>query len=46
MKRYTIEGEIDLVKLAIDRLKSFEDIALQMNPAGYYVAYSGDDDSI
>lgn len=45
MKRYTIEGEIDLVKVAIERLKAFEDFALQMNPGGYYVAYSGGKDS-
>jgi phosphoadenosine phosphosulfate reductase len=31
--------------VAIDRLKTFEDFALEMNPAGYYVAYSGGKDS-
>ena len=45
MKRYTIEGTIDLVAVAIERLKCFEEIALQMHPAGYYVAFSGGKDS-
>ena len=45
MERYTIEGTINLEKMAIERLKNFEDIALQMNPNGYYVAYSGGKDS-
>jgi phosphoadenosine phosphosulfate reductase len=45
VKRYTIDGEIDLVKIAIERLRSFEEFALEMNSAGYYVAYSGGKDS-
>ncbi|MCL2773477.1 MAG: phosphoadenosine phosphosulfate reductase family protein [Oscillospiraceae bacterium] len=45
MKRYTIYGEVDLVKVAIQRLRDYEEIALQMNPNGYYVAYSGGKDS-
>jgi hypothetical protein len=39
--RYTIDGTVDIVKAAIERLKTFEEIAVNMNPQGYYVAYSG-----
>ena len=45
MKRYTIDGEIDIVKIAISRLKGFEENALRMHSNGYYVAYSGGKDS-
>ena len=45
MERYTIEGTVNLEKMAIERLKCFEDFALQMHPNGYYVAYSGGKDS-
>jgi len=45
MKRYTIDGEIDLVKVAVQRLRDYEPIALQMHPNGYFVAYSGGKDS-
>ncbi len=37
---YTLEGKIDRVKIAIERLKSFEP------PEGYYLAFSGGKDSI
>ena len=45
LQRYTFDGTVDLVKIAVVQLKSYEDIALQMNPNGYYVAYSGGKDS-
>jgi len=45
LKRYTIDGTIDLVKIAIKRLRTYEGIALSMSPQGYYVAYSGGKDS-
>ena len=37
---YTLEGKIDRVQIAIERLKSFEP------PEGYYLAFSGGKDSI
>lgn len=37
---YTLEGKIDRVQVAIERLKSFEP------PEGYYLAFSGGKDSI
>lgn len=46
LKDYTLFGEVDKVKIAIDRLKSFEDIALSMSPDGYYVCDSGGKDSL
>lgn len=36
----------DRVETAIDRIKSFENVALRMNEEGYYVAYSGGKDSL
>ena len=35
----------DKVAIAIERLKSIEDVALSMNPEGYYVCISGGKDS-
>ncbi|MDD5013823.1 MAG: phosphoadenosine phosphosulfate reductase family protein [Atribacterota bacterium] len=37
---YTLEGKVDRVQVAIERLKSFEP------PEGYYLAFSGGKDSI
>jgi len=37
---YTLEGKIDRIQIAIERLKSFEP------PEGYYLAFSGGKDSI
>jgi len=37
---------IDKVNTAIERLKEFERHAIEMNPAGYYLAFSGGKDSI
>lgn len=39
----TLLGKLD--EIAIDRLKTFEDAALEKSPDGYYVAYSGGKDS-
>ena len=39
LKELTLEGEIDRVQVAIDRLKTFEP------PEGYYLAFSGGKDS-
>jgi len=41
----TLFGE-DLVKTAIARLRLYEGLALQRDPEGYYVAFSGGKDSI
>jgi 3'-phosphoadenosine 5'-phosphosulfate sulfotransferase (PAPS reductase)/FAD synthetase len=38
-------GERDMVNIAIERLKLFEPIALNMNPAGYWIGISGGKDS-
>jgi phosphoadenosine phosphosulfate reductase len=43
--RHRLDGDIDMVQRAIDRIKCFEPYALQMHPNGYYVAYSGGKDS-
>jgi len=45
MKRYTLDGTIDLVQIAVTRLWDYEEKALDMHPSGYYVAYSGGKDS-
>jgi len=42
---YKIDGEYDRVKVACDRLRAFESIALQYSDKGYYVADSGGKDS-
>ena len=36
---------LDRVKRAIDLLKYFEPMALELNPKGYYLCYSGGKDS-
>lgn len=46
LKDYTLFGVVDKVKVAIDRLKSFEDVAIDMHPDGYYVCDSGGKDSL
>lgn len=46
LKENTLFGEVDKVQAAIDRLKTFEDIALSMHPDGYYVCDSGGKDSL
>jgi phosphoadenosine phosphosulfate reductase len=45
LKRYTLDGTVDLVKKAIERIKSCEEYAKLNNDEGYYVAYSGGKDS-
>jgi len=40
LKELTLEGEIDRIQVAIERLKTFEP------PEGYYLAFSGGKDSI
>jgi phosphoadenosine phosphosulfate reductase len=39
----TLFGQLE--DIAIDRLREFESVALDMNPDGYYLAYSGGKDS-
>jgi phosphoadenosine phosphosulfate reductase len=39
----TLFGKLE--DLAIERLKTFEPVALSMHPDGYYLAYSGGKDS-
>jgi phosphoadenosine phosphosulfate reductase len=41
----TLFGKIDKVEISVARVKEFEPIALQNNPAGYYVCVSGGKDS-
>lgn len=43
--RHRLDGDIDMVQRAIERIKTFEPYALQMHPDGYCVAYSGGKDS-
>jgi len=46
LREEQLDGTInDKVSTAIDRIKIFEPIALQNNPAGYYVCISGGKDS-
>jgi len=45
LERYTLDGTVDLVKVAVEQLRTYESSALQMHPGGYYVAYSGGKDS-
>ena len=45
LRENTLFGNIDKVKTAIMRIKEFEPIALNINPAGYYVCTSGGKDS-
>jgi len=42
---YTLDGKQDKVKIAIDRIKSFDPISNGFLPDPYYVAYSGGKDS-
>lgn len=45
LKENTLFGERDKIQIAIMRIKEFEPMALQINPAGYYVCISGGKDS-
>jgi 3'-phosphoadenosine 5'-phosphosulfate sulfotransferase (PAPS reductase)/FAD synthetase len=45
LKENELFGNRDKVSIAIMRIKEFEPIALQNNPAGYYVCISGGKDS-
>ena len=45
LKESTLFGDRDKIAIAIERIKTFEPIALQNNPAGYYVCISGGKDS-
>ena len=45
LKENTLFGERDKVAIALARIKEFEPMALQNNPAGYYVCISGGKDS-
>lgn len=42
----TLFGEVNKIEKAIQLLKTYEPIALQNNPNGYYVAFSGGKDSM
>lgn len=46
LKEEQLFGTVDKVQIAIERLKEFERAAIEMNPSGYYVAFSGGKDSI
>jgi len=41
----TLFGMVDKIAIAIERIKTFEPIAIENNPAGYYVCMSGGKDS-
>jgi phosphoadenosine phosphosulfate reductase len=41
----TLFGIEDKIKMAIERIKMFEQIAININPGGYYVCISGGKDS-
>jgi phosphoadenosine phosphosulfate reductase len=41
----TLFGHVDKISVAIERIKTFEPMALNINPAGYYVCISGGKDS-
>ncbi|GHU64984.1 hypothetical protein FACS189447_03070 [Spirochaetia bacterium] len=45
LKETGLFGKIDKVELSLARIKEFEPMALQNNPAGYYVCISGGKDS-
>jgi hypothetical protein len=45
LNEQTLFGGRDKVAIAIARIKEFEPMALQNNPAGYYVCISGGKDS-
>ena len=45
LKENSLFGDIDKVSIALMRIKEFEPIALQNNPAGFYVCISGGKDS-
>jgi phosphoadenosine phosphosulfate reductase len=45
LKENTLFGERDKVAISLMRIKEFEPMALQNNPAGYYVCISGGKDS-
>lgn len=45
LRENTLYGYVDMVSVAITRIKEFESMALQNNPAGYYVCISGGKDS-
>ena len=42
---YTFDGKVDRVKVAIDRIKNFDPLALGIMDEPYYVSYSGGKDS-
>ena len=46
LRERTLFGPVDLIAKSIARLKEFESQACAMNPAGYWVAFSGGKDSI
>jgi phosphoadenosine phosphosulfate reductase len=45
LKEETLFGPVDKVSIAIERIKTFEPMALNIHPAGYYVCISGGKDS-
>jgi phosphoadenosine phosphosulfate reductase len=45
LKEKTLFGDRDKIALSLARIKEFEPVALQNNPAGYYVCVSGGKDS-
>lgn len=45
LMEHRLDGDIDKVKTAIERIRLFERNALALSPDGYYVAYSGGKDS-
>jgi phosphoadenosine phosphosulfate reductase len=45
LNEITLFGNVDKVSIAIERIKTFEPIALNVSPAGYYVCISGGKDS-
>ena len=42
---HTLDGKIDKVKIAIDRIRAFDPLASGLMDEPYYVAYSGGKDS-
>ena len=46
LKEITLTGVKDKVDIAMSRLKTFESLAVENNPNGYYVCDSGGKDSM
>ena len=41
----TLFGKHDKIAIALDRIRAFEPVALQLSPAGYHMCVSGGKDS-